>query len=132
VGNDGICIKFLRILLPFISEHIRHIFNHAITCSVFPSSWKDVIVRPIAKVSSPAGLSDFRPISITSVLSKGFERVLNDQLQSYVDREGLLSDFQSGFRRGHSTTTALVKVTEDIRLSMVKGKPTFSLKPSIV
>jgi hypothetical protein len=54
VGNDGISIQFLRILLPFISEHIRHIFNfnHAITCSVFPSSWKEVIVRPIAKVSS--------------------------------------------------------------------------------
>lgn len=124
VGLDGISIKFLRILLPFISEHIRHIFNHAITCSVFPSSWKEVIVRPIAKVSSPTSPSDFRPISITSVLSKAFERVINNQIQNYINREGLLSDLQSGFRRGHSTTTALVRVTEDLRLAMVEGKAT--------
>jgi Reverse transcriptase (RNA-dependent DNA polymerase) len=124
VGLDGISIRFLRVLLPFILNHVLHVFNHAITCSVFPASWKQVIVRPVAKVSSPSGLSDFRPISIVSVLSKGFERILHEQVLGYVDREGFLSDRQSGFRRGHSTTTALVRVTEDLRLAMVEGKVT--------
>jgi hypothetical protein len=69
--------------LPFIIDHVLHVLNHAIRCSVFPTMWKSVIVRQVAKVPSPSCPSDFRPITIVSVLSKGFERLIND-LQIYV------------------------------------------------
>jgi hypothetical protein len=94
VGDDGISVKFLKLLLPFICCHVMHVFNHAITSSVFLSMWKVAIVRPVAKVGTPSGPSNFRPISVVSV--------------------SLLSDFQFGFWRGHSTTIALVRVTEEI------------------
>jgi hypothetical protein len=42
----------------------------------------------------------------------------------HVNGRNLLSDFQSGFRRGHSTATALVRVTEDLRSAKVGGKVT--------
>jgi hypothetical protein len=63
-----------------------------------------------------------RPITIVSVLSKGFKRLINGQVFAHVDRSGLLSEFQSGFRCGHSTTTALVRVVEDLRSSMTVTK----------
>jgi hypothetical protein len=44
-------------------------FNHAITPSVIPSMWKVTIVRPVAKVGTPSSPSDFRPISVVSILS---------------------------------------------------------------
>jgi hypothetical protein len=47
---------------------VLHVFNHAITSSVFPSMWKVAIIRPVAKVGTPSGPSDFRPINIVSVL----------------------------------------------------------------
>jgi hypothetical protein len=72
--------QFLKLLLPFIIDHVLHVFNHAITCSVFPTMWKSVFVRPVAKVASPSSPSDFRPITIVSVLSKRFERLINDQV----------------------------------------------------
>jgi hypothetical protein len=50
-----------------------------------------------------------------SVLSKGFERLINGQVLAHVDHSGLLSEFQSEFRYGHSTTTALVRMIEDLR-----------------
>jgi hypothetical protein len=37
IGSDGISLKFLKLLLPFIIEHVLHVFNHAITCSLFPT-----------------------------------------------------------------------------------------------
>jgi hypothetical protein len=86
--------------------------------------WKVDIVRPIAKVGTPSGLSDFRSISIVSILSKAFERILHDQVLVHVNNHSLLSDFQSGFRRGNSSTTVLARVTEDLRFSMAEEKIT--------
>jgi hypothetical protein len=59
-----------------------------------------------------------------SVLSTGFERLINGQILAHVDRFGLLSEFQSGFRCGHSTTTAFVRVIEDLRSLMTEGMVT--------
>jgi hypothetical protein len=96
-----------------------HVLNHAITSSVFLSMWKVAIVRPVGTPSSP---SDFCPISVVSILSKAFERILHDQVLVYVNNRSLLSDFQSGFKRGQSTTTTLVRrVTEDLRSSISKA-----------
>jgi hypothetical protein len=122
VGADGIFVKFIKLLLPLICCHVLHVFNHAITSSVFPSMWKVAIIRPVAKVGTPSGPSDFRPISIVSVLSKAFERILHDQVLEHVNGRNLLSDFQSGFRRGLSTAIALVKITEDLRSTKAEGK----------
>jgi hypothetical protein len=58
IGSDGISLKY-KFLLPFIIDHVLHVFNYAITCSVFPTMWKSVIVRPVAKVASPSCPSDY-------------------------------------------------------------------------
>jgi len=51
---------------------------------------------------------DFRPISILPILSKVYEKVILNQLVSYVDSK-IYNDTQSGYRKGHSTTTLLLK-----------------------
>jgi hypothetical protein len=93
-------VKFFKLPLPLICCHVLHVFNHAITSSVFPSMWKVAIIQPVAKVGTPSGPSDFRTISFISVLSKAFERILHDQVLEHVNGRNLLSDFQSGYRCG--------------------------------
>jgi hypothetical protein len=39
IGSTGILLRFLNLLLPFIFDHVIHVLNHAITCSVFPTMW---------------------------------------------------------------------------------------------
>jgi hypothetical protein len=108
IDSDGISLKLLKLLLPFIIEHVLHVFNHAITSSVFPTMWKSVIVRPVVKVASP---SDYYCVCFV----EGFKRLINSQILAHVDRAGLFSEFQYGFGFDHSNTTALVRVIEVLR-----------------
>lgn len=114
LGIDGIPAIFLKKLCPFIVPFLTHIVNACITQSYFPSAWKTAIIKPIPKVSSPKSVEDFRPISILPCISKILERVLKDQMQSFIDDNKLLCEYQSGFRSGHSTETAMLKVCHDI------------------
>jgi hypothetical protein len=47
-----------------------------------------------------------------------------EKMVIYVSRNGLISSFQSGFRPGHSTATAIASVSDDIRLNMESNQPT--------
>jgi Reverse transcriptase (RNA-dependent DNA polymerase) len=123
-GDDGIPMSFLKLLLPVILPTITHIFNKIFYFSEFPRRWKTSIVIPVPKVNSPSALSDFRPISLLPCMSKILEVIMSRQMTVHISNNNLLSPYQSGFRRMHSTTTAVLKVTEDIRLNMEKRQAT--------
>ncbi|KAG7304918.1 hypothetical protein JYU34_010320 [Plutella xylostella] len=118
VGHDNIgrimVINLLDILLPAIT----HIINHSLTSGHFPDLWRKAYVIPLPKISNPSSLNHYRPISILPFLSKVLESIVHRQLTAFLSNGGLLNPYQSGFRAGHSTTTALLKVTEDIRCGM--------------
>ncbi|CAH2096615.1 unnamed protein product [Euphydryas editha] len=107
-------IPLIDILCPIIT----FMFNFSISTSTFPSTWKDADIIPLPKKSNPTTISEYRPISILPFLSKALERLVHQQLSHFLLKYNLLNPFQSGFHPGHSTTTALVKITEDIRSNM--------------
>lgn len=115
IGLDGISLKFLKLLLPAITPCITHIFNTILTTSTFPKAWKVSKVLPIPKKKNPSELSDYRPISILPSLSKAIELLMRDQIVQFLDRHKLLNEFQSGFRPAHGTTTALLKISDDLQ-----------------
>lgn len=107
-------MPILDILLPIITK----IFNFSVSSGTYPKSWKDANLIPLQKKSSPSSFSDYRPISILPFLSKVLERLIHWQLSTFLTSNNLLNPFQSGFRPGHSATTALAKVSDDIRWGM--------------
>jgi hypothetical protein len=120
-------LVFIKLLLPLILPVLTELFNYILTSSAFPFVWKISSVMPIPKNHSPTEKSDYRPISILPVLAKAFENVMYEQMVNYVGRNGLISSFQFGLRPGHSTATAIARVSDDIRLNMdygVESKPT--------
>jgi hypothetical protein len=120
-GCDEIPLSIIKLLLPVILPILVHIYNYIFACCEYPRQWKSAIVLPIPKVSNPSGHSDFRPISLLSCLSKVFEVMMAKQINKHIREHNLLSDYQSGFRKFHSTTTAILKVTEDIRSNLEEG-----------
>ena len=73
--------------------------------------FREALVIPVHKGGRKDKLeaSSYRPIAILPALSKVLETIVVDQLVEHLDHHGLLPQAQHGFRRGHSTITALVK-----------------------
>ena len=63
---------------------------------------------------------NYRPISVLPVISKIMERILYDQLYNYLTKFRILSDCQFGFRKSHSTTTALLDCTNEWYVNLDK------------
>ena len=66
-------------------------------------------------------MGNYRPISVLSVFAKVIEKIVFSQVYEYLNKNSLLCSQQSGFRPNHSTTTALLNVTESILDSLDKG-----------
>ncbi|KAI5725321.1 hypothetical protein M8J77_013834 [Diaphorina citri] len=123
-GYDGVDGKMVKLVLAQLLPILTHIFNESLSTGVFPFEWKSANVVPLQKVSSPSSCNDYRPISLLPILSKALEKLAIWQIMEFVESQSKLDLFQSGFRRRHSTATALVKVTDDVRLSLDAGKAT--------
>jgi hypothetical protein len=75
-GLDQLPAWFLRLGAPAFCKPIAHLFNLSLFTSTVPQQWKQACILPIPKVSAPKAHADFRPISITPVLTRIMERTV--------------------------------------------------------
>ena len=103
------------------------IVNLSISTCIFPSSCRSSIVIPLIKKPGLDSevLKNYRPVSNLSFLSKIIEKVISTQLVTYIVDNGLTDDFQSAYKCGHSTETALLRVYKDIVVTIGKGNGNF-------
>ena len=103
---------------------LARIINGCITEAYFLKLLKIPRVSPIPKVDNPTTNDEPRPISILPVLSKVFERLVGWQMSEFANSASLLHDNISSFRKGHSTTTALLGIRDDIKRAMKRKEVT--------
>ena len=112
-GIDKISCKIIKIAAPAIADSVTHIFNQGIALSSFPDQWKVARVTPLYKSGKRNIPGNYRPISVLPAISKVMERILYNQLYNYLTKFRLLSTSQFGFRKSHSTATALLDCTNE-------------------
>jgi hypothetical protein len=87
----------------------------------FPDEWALARVSPIFKAGLKTELGNYRPISVLSAVSKVFEKIIYKQISKYFDDNELFTKYQSRFRKGYSTLTALLSVTNEWLCNIDKG-----------
>lgn len=116
-GSDPIPFWVYKECCVELTEIVTRIFNLSLSSSSIPSSWKHSIVTPIPKVHPPRGFEDLRPISVTPILSRVFEKLFVRYLfYPSLPKTPLLDQF--AFRPTGSTTAALVHLFHNITSSL--------------
>lgn len=124
MGVDGISLDMLILSLPNSLPAITAIVNRSIETNTYPTIWQHGLVRPIPKTRCPSNINDLRPITILPCASKVLERVVADQLRAFLENNQILPPKQSGFRKAHSTTTALLHMVDDVLSAQDAGQGT--------
>ena len=99
---------FLKIA-NYIAPIFSVLFNKSVSEGIFPNIFKISGVTPIYKRKSSKIVSNFRPISVLSLLSKILKKLMKNRIMKYLKRNSIIYDKQFGFREGYSTTDAILE-----------------------
>ena len=109
-GPDQISPKFIKFGGHTLITPLTSLFNKSLQCARVPKIWKQANVIPIHKKESKSLITNYRPVSLLSVMSKMMERIIFKHLYNHFQDNFLLSVWQSGFRPGFSTITQLIEL----------------------
>ena len=103
---------------------LKNIINLSLTIGEMPRNLKTAMVKSLLKKSNsdPGEFVNFRPVSNLKFVSKLIEKAVFLQVNTYLTTNALREPLQSAYETLHSTETAVLKVHNDIMLSLDKGK----------
>ena len=111
-GHDGLDARILKECANVLAPSLTRIFNYSIQLCKFPKSWKQANVIPVYKSGNIQDVRNYRPISLTCVVSKVFERCVYNKIAPHLIEQ--IHNLQHGFMKGFSTTTQLLQVYDEI------------------
>ncbi|KAK3552959.1 hypothetical protein QTP86_029619 [Hemibagrus guttatus] len=116
---DPIPSAMLQTISPDLLPFITTVINGSLMSGHVPTAFKKARVIPILKKPAldPSDISNYRPVSLLSFLSKILERIVCNQLSDYLMQNNLHDPNRSGFKAAHSIETALLAVTEKLHVA---------------
>jgi len=113
-GPDGLHPLFIKKLTCHFVKPLKILFQKSLSTGLLVNDWKVGTVVPVNKKNrKPRDPVSYRPICLTSVLSKLLEKVVHKYIVSFVSQNNLLAESQHGFISGRSTTTNLIDCLND-------------------
>ncbi len=122
-GPDKVHPRVLRELSEVLAKPLQTIFNSSLRTGVVPKAWKRANISAIFKKGDRSDPANYRPISLTSIVCKIFEKFMRTWILDHMERNNLLSPQQYGFLPGRSTTLQLLKTTDEWSKILDEGDP---------
>ena len=113
-GPDSIAPRVLKEAKFQLCEPLSLLFTKSLNSGKIPNDWKLANVTPIQKKGDKATPSNYRPISLTSVVCKLMESIIRDQLVSFLEENDLIKNSQHGFRNKRSCLTNLLDFYNEV------------------
>ena len=115
-GPDGIHGKVLKSCAGSLAYPLSLLFRLSYNTGHIPSEWKMANVVPVHKKGAKDSVENYRPISLTSLVMKIFEKVIRDELLAKC--ESTLNEFQHGFLPSKSCTTQMISFADSLSISL--------------
>jgi Reverse transcriptase (RNA-dependent DNA polymerase)/Endonuclease/Exonuclease/phosphatase family len=106
--ENGISSHFVKRIALTIAKPLLFIFSNSFNTGSIPSSLKNSKIIPLLKSGDRACMDNYRPIAMLNVFSKILEKIVSNRLCIFLDSNNILSKFQFGFRKGHSTLHPMI------------------------
>ncbi len=126
-GPDGVPPVVLKNCASLLTPCLVKLCRLCLSTSTFPSCWQYASVQPVPKKGDRSNPSNYRPIALSSRLSKAFETILNRKFLKHLSSFNLLSDHQYGFRKRRSSDDLLAFLTDSWSSSLSPFGETFAV-----
>ena len=101
---------------------LKILFQLSLDEGTVPQEWREAWVTPIFKKGDKNQAANYRPVSLTSIVSKVLEHVIYSSIMKHLEQFNILSDAQHGFRKQRSCETQLIVTVHDIAKSLAAGE----------
>ena len=124
-GADCISVVVLKNCEPQLSYMLAELFIMCLKESFFADCWKVSSVLSVFKdVGKRSTAKCYWAVSLLCVVSKVFEKLVSNRIVDHLEKYGLFSDIQYGFRSSHSTSDLLTVVSDRISRDFNRSGPT--------
>ena len=113
-GFGDIASKVFKHAFMVLIPQLVYLFNLSLSSGIFPKRWKQATVIPLFKGGDRANVGNYRPISLLPLPSKLIEKIVHEKLSKFLEDKNIISEKQSGFRKGFSTASAVADLTDDL------------------
>ena len=121
-GPDQIPCRLLRELATELTPVLTNFFRQSLNMGQLPQVWTKAWISPIFKKGSRCQPENYKPVSLTCITCKLFEHILCSHIRGHLDRQGILTPFNHGFRGRHSCESQLLVTTHDMLQWVDRGE----------
>ena len=121
-GPDRFPAMFLLKCKKSLSAPLCQLWRESLDISLIPKNMKNAHITPIHKGGRRDIPKNYRPIALTSILIKVFEKVIRNSLVQYLESHGMMNNQQHGFRKGRSCISQLLAHYDNIIKLLEEGK----------
>jgi hypothetical protein len=121
-GYDQVSVRAMKACKHELIPYLFNSINCSMKSGIYPDCLKLAKVRPLHKSGNKRHMGNYRPISVLSPVNKIFEKVIYHRLLTFINKHGLLSNFQFEFRKKSSTAAATTEIVDEYLVLLMGRK----------